>query len=586
VESLIIPEATIQKIKDEADIVKIIGEYVKLEKKGNNFLGLCPFHADSNPSLTVSPSKKIYKCFSCNASGNVLTFIQNHNHVSFVEAVRIVGEKCGIAVETSGDDDYRQSFEKYYKILQNAANFYEFFLKNTTEGQEAREYLHKRNLSEKIIKRFRIGLAPRDNDLLYQSLLKDKFQPLDMIEAGIVRSANDQYFDVFRNRIVFPLEDLEGHIVGFSGRIYQEKSAEPKYLNSSENKIFRKGNILYNYFNVQNEIRQQNQVFLFEGFMDVIAAYRAGVTNAVASMGTALTVQQIKALMKLTTNITVCYDGDNPGIEAARKAIFLLTKENANVKAVLLPEGLDPDEYLKKAGPDKLADMLQNQALSGIEFLYAAEKRKLNPADLLSVETFKNEIFKILRSFQSQVLTEKFLDKLAVDLNVSRESLVVDFRKLPLQVEQSTPPQEVKRVKLVSKYLKSERQLLRYSLESKDFCLRIKQELDIDHVDKDNREILQKLYNYYRKNEQLNREDFQNQLTRSELLIVEEILNSDAYQDFTHIEIERLVGIVKQYNIEKQREVLKGKPKDDPSVLEKYAGLQKQRVKTKFSKKE
>lgn len=581
---MIIPEATIQKIKDEADIVKIIGEYVKLEKQGNNYKGLCPFHDDSNPSLTVSPTKKIYKCFSCNASGNVLTFIQNHNHVSFVEAVRIVGEKCGIVVETQGDDEYRQSFDKYYKILQNATNFYEFFLRNTTEGQEAREYLHKRNLSDKIIKRFRIGLAPKENDLLYQSLLKEKFQPLDMIEAGIVRSASDQYFDVFRNRIVFPLEDLEGHIVGFSGRVYQDKATEPKYLNSSENKIFRKGNILYNYFTVQNEIRQKNQVFLFEGFMDVIAAYRAGINNAVASMGTALTVQQIKALTKLTNNITICYDGDNPGIEAAKKAIFLLTKEGVSVKAVLLPEGLDPDEYLKKSSPDKLADFLTNQALNSIDFLYLAEKRKLNPEDLFSIESFKNEIFKILRAFQSQVLTEKFLDKLSKDLNVSRESLVADYKKIPLKIDKPYKPQEPERKRLISKYLKSEQQLIKYSYENKEYCQRIKNELDIDYVDKDNREILQKMYKYYKTHDQIDKVDFETQLTSTEIQVLDEILNSSAYNDFIQIEI--LVKNVRKYTKEKQKELLKSKPKDDPKVLEQMADVSKQIVETKFSKKE
>ena len=241
---MLIPEATIQKIREEADLVQIIGEFVKLEKKGNNYLGLCPFHQDNNPSLTVSPTKKIYTCFSCGAKGNVFTFLQNFNNISFVEAVKYVGEKSGIAVNIATYYSKTQYYEKYYKILETATKFYEFFLKNSAEGKKALDYLHKRNLNDEIIKRFRIGLAPKENDLLYKSLLQEKHQPLDMIEAGVVRSYRDSYFDIFKNRIVFPLEDIDGHIVGFSGRLYTKIANEPKYVNTSENKILKRQTLI------------------------------------------------------------------------------------------------------------------------------------------------------------------------------------------------------------------------------------------------------------------------------------------------------------------------------------------------------
>ncbi|HHX80933.1 MAG TPA: DNA primase [Acholeplasmataceae bacterium] len=575
---MLIPEATIQKIREEADLVQIIGEFVKLEKKGNNYLGLCPFHQDNNPSLTVSPTKKIYTCFSCGAKGNVFTFLQNFNNISFVEAVKYVGEKSGIAVNIATYYSKTQYYEKYYKILETATKFYEFFLKNSAEGKKALDYLHKRNLNDEIIKRFRIGLAPKENDLLYKSLLQEKHQPLDMIEAGVVRSYRDSYFDIFKNRIVFPLEDIDGHIVGFSGRLYTKIANEPKYVNTSENKIFKKGKLLYNFFRNINEIRLQDEIYVFEGFLDVIAAYRVGINNAVAIMGTALTEDQIQAISKATKNIIICYDGDTAGIEATKRAIRLLTGSGFNVRAVLMPEDLDPDDYLNRYGANKLKELLENSE-SGIEYLYKVAKIKLNYEDLVSVEAFKTEIFQYLKAFNSFVLTEKFLQKLSEDLQVSVDSLKADFGRIdyrPLP-KTKTPRRLIKWESSETKFLKSEKELVRRSYQDKKFCLELYKDLDSHYVEFKNFCLLGKIYDYYQINDIINHDEFLKNLKEEEKKLLEDIINSKEaiYQD---LPTAVLIKTVKQYEIIKKYEIEKEAIKENLNGenLKKFAELRKE----------
>ncbi|MDD4001027.1 MAG: DNA primase [Bacilli bacterium] len=562
-----IPEATVNKIRDEADIVQVIGEHVKLEKKGNNYLGLCPFHQDNNPSLTVSPSKKIYTCFSCGAKGNVFTFLQNFKNISFVEAVKSVGEKTGIEVNIEANPNFSQNYDKYYKILQTVTSFYEFYLKNSADGKEAQEYLHKRKLNDEIIKRFRIGLAPKDNDLLYQSLVKEKYQPLDMIEAGVIRSYRDTYFDVFRNRLVFPLEDIDGNIVGFSGRIYgSKKTDEPKYLNSGENKIFKKSKLLYNFRRNLNEIRLADEVYVFEGFMDVIAAYRADINNTVATMGTALTNEQILAISKVTKNVILCYDGDEAGIEASKKAIRLFNDAGINIRSILMPDGLDPDDYINKYGKEELQKKLKDP-ISSIEYLYENTRKKLNVKDINSIENFKEEMFQHLNYYRSNVLSEKFLVRMSEDLQVSLESLQADYSnsayKIPVIKKPITFPLKKARKHRKTKYINSEKQLIKISYHDKDQCFRIIEAVGIDFVDTKNYSILNIIGEYYQNNDEMNSEDFCTKLTSEEEYILKEILETK--NNFDEQPLEVLVKIVKSHTKENLYEKLKAEYKENPS---------------------
>ena len=383
-----------RQIVEKADIVSIISEYVKLEKKGANYIGLCPFHNDTNPSMSVSPSKKVFKCFSCNTGGDVITFVSKIKNISIRDAMRIVGDSCGIKVEVTKKEIEHQKNAKYYEIMMEASKFYHFYLLNSLDAKDANAYLFDRGLEKDIINTFNIGVSASDNDL-FKILTNKKYIPLDLIEVGLIRSNKDSYVDVFKNRIMFPLEDLDGNVVGFSGRRYKKDDNDSKYLNTFDTVIFKKGQILYNYHRAFNDIKANNCVYLFEGFMDVIAAYRADVKNSVASMGTALTFDQIKALKRITNNVIVCYDSDEPGTNATLKAIKELNSMDVNVSVVRIPSGKDPDEYIKANGKDALKNILLNKKVNAIDFVYFYYANKCNFNDLSSKELLKNNIFEI-----------------------------------------------------------------------------------------------------------------------------------------------------------------------------------------------
>ena len=415
-----------KQIVDKADIVNIISQYVKLEKKGNNYIGLCPFHDDKNPSMSVSSQKKVFKCFSCGTAGDVVSFVSKIKNISISDALREVGESVGIKVALTQKDIERQKNAKYYNVLKEASDFFNFYLLNTVEGKNGIQYLQNRKISLDEIKRFQIGLAGED-DILYKTLSQKGYLPLDMIEVGVLRGG-DFYHDAFKNRIIFPIKDLEGNVVGFSGRKYLPKQEdESKYINTNETIVFKKGEILYNYSESIQEIKMNNNVYLFEGFMDVIAAYKANITNSVASMGTALTVKQINAIKRITKNVTLCYDSDGPGVLATIKAIELLVSNGMNVNVAIIPEGKDADEYIFNNGSEALNKCLKNNIISGIEFLYNQEKKNLDLNNVNSIEEFKNKIFKYLNVFKSNIITEKTVKQLSIDLKVSYENLISDF---------------------------------------------------------------------------------------------------------------------------------------------------------------
>lgn len=541
-----------EEIIQKVNILDIINNYVKLEKSGKNYFGICPFHDDTNPSMSVSPDKKIFKCFSCGAAGNAITFVQKIENISFPVALQKVAKTVGIDIKVYQDPS-EQINQKYYKIMQKAADFYKFSLTNLKNGQKALKYLYDRKLNNDIINRFNIGLSLNESNLLYQALTKDNVLPIDLIELGLVKSGND-YYDLFRNRIMFPLEDLNGNVVGFSGRIYQENQSTHKYVNSPESIIFKKSNVLYNYHRAMNEIKKLDSVFLFEGFMDVIAAYRADVLNSVASMGTALTDEQIKAIKKLTNNIILCYDGDDAGIEATKRAVYLLSSFKMNVKVVVLPEGLDPDDYINKYGKKSLKEVLEQNQISSLDFLYGLEKKKLIPSDPISIENFKNSIFNLLQKLNSNVLNEIYLNKMSTDLEVSVESLQGDFRTVPT----FEPPKRhtlnkdlFPSQRNIKKYVRSEKFLIVMAYQKREDCQRIINLLDNHYVIRNQRELLYKLYDYYQTNEKMDEELLKQRLTSEQLDLISEILKNGK-EEIINLTIEELVSNVKDYKSKEQ----------------------------------
>ena len=560
-----------KQIVDKADIVNIISQYVKLEKKGNNYIGLCPFHDDKNPSMSVSPQKKVFKCFSCGTGGDVVKFISKFKNISISDALREVGATVGINVALSQKDIERQKNQKYYDVLKEANQFFHFFLQNTVDGKKGLDYLQSRKISLKEVERFEIGLAG-DNDILYKTLNEKKYLPLDMIEVGLIRGG-DFYHDTFKNRILFPIKDLDGNVVGFSGRRFlPESEKESKYLNTSETIVFKKGEILYNYSDAIQDIKASDNVYLFEGFMDVIAACRANVLNSVASMGTALTVNQIHALKRLTKNVTVCYDSDGPGTIATIKAIGLLLQAGMNVNIARIPEGKDPDEYIFNHGELALHTELTTNTMSAMEFLYNNDKQNVDYNNINSVEKFKKNVFKNLSMFNSNILVEKTLNTLASDLGVSVENLVADYnqnkkdiivsehdsKQIAHDINKTTTESNKRFENSQSKYLISERRLILASYNNKKSCLEIESRLENCFYSEVNRNILSNLRLFYQKYEMMNDEIlFAEFLSQDEQETLKDILKNETMP--TDVEIKDFIKNIKSWPFEKVINILNNK---------------------------
>ena len=415
-----------RRVVNETNIIEVVSEYVQLKKKGNSMFGLCPFHNDNNPSMSVSDKVKMYNCFSCGAKGNVINFVSKIENITEDQATLKLAKRLGIEIDEKKNAQTIKE-ERLIKVMEDSHEFYKFYLKNSDEGKQAIEYLHKRGITDEIINEFEIGLSSINKDYLYLALSKKNHNMLDAINLGLVKEDhNDAYYDTFRSRIMFPIKNRYGKVVGFSGRIYTE-SNQAKYINSIESDIFHKGEILYNYHNAIQSIRQNDSVYLFEGFMDVIAAKRAGINNCVATMGTALTTEHVNMLLSLTKNIILCFDGDSAGIKAMKRSAFMLSKYNNMPNSVVLPDGLDPDEYLNKYGPEKLINCLDVNKKNVYYWLYELAYNKMIPNDIASVEMFKNEVFDFLRIANQESIIAFFIKKLSNDLEVSVEKLHENF---------------------------------------------------------------------------------------------------------------------------------------------------------------
>jgi len=562
---LIVPEKIINEIKEKLNIVDVIGQYIRLEKKGNNFFGKCPFHDDNNPSLSVSQSKRFYKCFSCGAKGDVIKFVSDFEKISFMEAVKKTAEMANVEVNII---DHKENLveKKYFEIMQEAQNFYRVVLNNTTEGKEAFNYLNERGISKEIIDRFDIGLAPSKENLLFNALTNEKNRlPLDLIELGLIKTRkNNEYYDLFRNRIIFPLTNNNGKIVGFSGRIYKNFSEnDSKYINSPETAIFKKSNILYNFYEASNEIRIKKNVFIFEGFMDVIAAYKAGINHSVASMGTALTKEHVYNLKKITNVVTLCFDGDEAGINATKKAIKVFNDANFEINAVLIPDGLDPDDYLKKYGKQALLKILMEEQSSAIEYLFKIYANNIDYNNVNSIEKFKNNMFEILKIYNSNTITEFYVKKISKLLNLDFNTIASDFGKhSSYKIERKEPEKRIlKKLHNFESYkigcANSERHLIVIAFSHKDDCAYIMQKLDNRKVISKNREILCEIENYWNLFKFMDKTKFVNKYLNPNLVnefekIIENFnLNQEKSKE-TRIprdKIDKLIDHVIQYNV-------------------------------------
>jgi DNA primase len=350
-----ISPATIQQIMARADITDVVGSFVKLKKRGTNLLGLCPFHNEKTPSFTVSPSKEIYKCFGCGKSGNLVSFVMEHEKYNYPETLKWLAQRYQIEIEeTQLNDDQKQALQtadSLFALNQYAQQFFSQQLLETEEGKAiGLSYFEERGFSNDTIQKFQLGYSPEAKDIFTQAALQHQFNPELLLKAGLASNRYDQLQDNYRGRVIFPIHNHSGKVVGFGARILKTSEKAPKYINSPENEIYVKSKILYGSYFAKQSIDKLNECLLVEGYTDVLSLHQAGIENVVASGGTALTIDQLRSIKKYTKNLTIVYDGDQAGIKAALRGLDLALEEGMAVKLVLIPDGDDPDSYVNKLG--------------------------------------------------------------------------------------------------------------------------------------------------------------------------------------------------------------------------------------------
>lgn len=364
---------TIQQILHRIDIIDVIGGFVKLKKRGSNYLGLCPFHNEKTPSFTVSPSKEIYKCFGCGRSGNTISFVMEHEKYSYADALKWLANKYGIEIEESfRTDEQRQqqlSADSLYIINSFAQQFFTKQLFETEEGQDfGLSYLKERGFREDVIKKFQLGYSPEQKDAFAREAIAQQYNTELLLKTGLVVNRYDQLSDNYRGRIIFPVHNHSGKVLGFGARVLKTSDKAPKYINTPENEIYVKSKILYGSYFARQAIDKADECLLVEGYTDVISLHQSGIENVVASGGTSLTTDQLRLVKKYSNNLTIIYDGDDAGVKAALRGLDMALEEGLNVKLVLIPDNEDPDSYVNKAGTTAFKDFIRKNKKDFILF--------------------------------------------------------------------------------------------------------------------------------------------------------------------------------------------------------------------------
>lgn len=415
----------IEEIISRNDIVDVISQYVTLKRSGRNFLGLCPFHKEKTPSFSVSPDKQIFHCFGCGVGGNVVHFVSKIENLNFKESLEMLADKAGMALPTSNvevDSKKQQLKEKVYKINEEVANFYHETLYMPI-AKPAQEYVKKRKLDNKTLKKFKIGYAPNGNNL-YKFLKEKGFEEEEILASTLVKKYNNGYVDTFRNRLMFPIMDIKNRVIAFGGRVLD--NSLPKYINSPDTVVYNKGRNLYG-LNVAKNAKTDN-VIMVEGYMDCVSLHQRGIPNAVASLGTALTEAQGRLLRKYFEKVVISYDSDGAGQAATLRGLEILKNIGCDVRILQMEGAKDPDEYVIKYGSGRFGLLVEN-AISLVEFKAKMLKKKFNLENVNDKIKFLKEIAKLLQGIDSKIEQEIYIDKISKEHNISKEALYAEINK-------------------------------------------------------------------------------------------------------------------------------------------------------------
>ncbi|WP_027091119.1 DNA primase [Cohnella thermotolerans] len=513
-----IPQATIDEILRRFDIAETVGRYVHLTKQGKYLKGLCPFHSEKTPSFTVTPEKQIFHCYGCGKGGNVIKFVMEMENETFPEAVKRLAEEAGIPVSWSaakeGEEPSPRQKEREKLLEANgfAKKLYHYVLRNTAAGKPAMDYLRSRGFTDKLIEEFGLGYAPSRWDTLAQALQRNGFELPEMEKGGLLSAKHDGdgYVDRFRDRVMFPIHGNEGRVIAFAGRLMSD--GQPKYLNSPETPLFAKSRTLYRLYEARSAIRKTRQVVLFEGYVDVIKAWSAGVENGVATMGTALTAEHAALLRRFADEAIVCYDGDNAGQAAAYKSLPLLENAGFRVRVGLLPQGMDPDEYIGTHGPEAFVREIVEGAVSAVKFqlIYLRKSHILLEED--GKIRYLRDAVRLVARRDSPTERELILKELSQEFGVSVDSLkqeVADIRRQEKLGTSGDIPDgtwnnvwnkyrfSTKHPPLEPAFVQAERQLISWMMQDAQTAFLVQNRLgDRFHVE-DHAAIAAYLYSYY-----------------------------------------------------------------------------------------
>ena len=552
------------EIRRKTDIVDIIGERIPLVARGKNFFGVCPFHDDSNPSMCVSREKQIYTCFSSHATGNVFTFLMNYEHIDFKETLRYLGEKVGVNVSGIQIKQKSNKFDKLYDAYKFSVKYFQNNL-SSSFGKTARSYLASRGITDEVIKEFEIGLSLDSRDDLTKLLMKKEY---DLVVLNRIGLSSDDH-DIYNDRIMFPLYDVSGNVVGFSGRIYKD-NGQNKYLNTKETDIFKKGEMLYHYHIAREECRLKKSVIVMEGFMDVIRASTIGIKNTVALMGTALTKEQIALIKRLSNNIILCLDGDGPGVKAATSIGEELLNQGVEVKVVMLPDNDDPDSFILKHGKDRFIGLLEN-AVNFSDFKISKLKENVNFKSDEEKANYINAVLKETVKIDDPIRVEVVLKRLAKEFDIGYNTLEMRFNDFKDEKKVIVQQIEIPKTKVIKKdkYSKAVEQILYFMLNN-DWAVSQVEKERLIFPSEETRVLSSEIIYYYKKYGVINVADFYTYIQDKEniLILLNGILASNYSEKTTKEELFEYFKVVREYGINQEIKRLTNLMKKEVDPLE------------------
>lgn len=485
-----IPEETIEQIRQHVDIVDIVSEYVPLKKQGRNFFGLCPFHGEKTPSFSVAPEKQIFHCFGCKIGGNAYSFLMEIEGWSFIEAVQHLAEKAGVALpqiinDSNGSSQTKQQ-EEMIKMHNLLVKLYHYCLMETDFGKEALAYLKARGIEEKTIKTFQIGYSPQSWDFTANFLSRRGYSLEVAEKAGLLtkRDFDGKLFDRFRNRIMFPIQNPKGETIAFGGRLIND--GEPKYLNTPETPIFNKSQTLYGFHLARAHMRKERQAILFEGYIDVVSAWKVGVNNAIATLGTAITSEQANRIRRTSESVIVCYDPDSAGTNAALKAAELLEQAGSLVKIATLPDDQDPDDYIQKYGGKKFQDDVLAQSVTVMTFKMEVMRQDTNLQDegerLKYVEDVLQEVSKLSNAIERDHYVRQLAEEFSLSLNALKKQLHFlrsqRYKDRDSRLRDANFGKSLIRNSLLPAYQNAERMLLSHMMKNRNIAFHVQDRMD------------------------------------------------------------------------------------------------------------